>query len=200
MGNKTPKQPYTELTQDDINNLKKNTNFSEKEIRQWHKGFVRDCQGDKLKEEKFIEIFRKYYISDDKRSEAFCNYVFGLFNKNKDGVIDFEEFLQIIDFSTQGKTDERLKLIFHMYDTLGSDGIDEKELTELLTAMYNLLGEKNRTGINDPKRRAEEIMKKADGNKDTKLTLDEFLIACKDDERLMKLLCPFSTKTAENTK
>ena len=76
------------------------------------------------------------------------------------------------------------------YDISNDGQIDQKELTKLIGAMvniflyrsstppsfqYDLVGETNRKGENDPKHRAESIIKKIDVSGDKKLSKSEFI-------------------------
>ena len=61
------------------------------------------------------------------------------------------------------------------YDISNDGQIDKKELTKLISAMYDLVGETDRKGDKDPKHRAEDIIKKLDVSGDKKLNKQEFI-------------------------
>jgi Ca2+-binding EF-hand superfamily protein len=50
-------KPQSKLKGDEVKRLSRQTYFTEKEIRQWHKGFVRDCPNGML-----TEIVRKKWL------------------------------------------------------------------------------------------------------------------------------------------
>ncbi|CAF0938676.1 unnamed protein product [Adineta steineri] len=189
MGNKAAKKPVsTELTDKQILLLKTNTKFTEQEIREWHAGFIRDCPNGKLDKKKFLEIYQQFYPGG--KAQKYCKYAFDVFDKNNDGVIDFEEFLISISASSEGDLDDRLQIAFDLYDISNDGLIDQKELTTLLTAMYDLVGEEDRKGDKDPKKRAADIITKLDATGDKKLNRAEFVMGCKQDPVLRKLLAP----------
>ncbi len=61
------------------------------------------------------------------------------------------------------------------YDVSGDGQIDQKELANLISAMYDLVGETDRKGDRDPKKRAIEIINKLDVGGDKKLNKQEFI-------------------------
>jgi neurocalcin delta len=189
MGNKPNKSgSSTELTPKHIALLKANTKYTEKEIRDWHAGFIRDCPTGKLDKKKFAEVYKQFYPNG--KADNFCKYAFQTFDANHDGTIDFEEFLIAISATSQGDLDDRLSVAFDMYDISNDGKIDQKELTALLSAMYDLVGETNRTGDRDPKKRAAEIIAKLDVGGDRKLNKQEFIAGCKNDPHIRQLLAP----------
>ncbi|CAF1153627.1 unnamed protein product [Rotaria sp. Silwood1] len=188
MGGKQAKQVSTELTDKQLALLRANTKYTEKEIREWHAGFIRDCPNGKLDKKKFIEVYKQFYPQG--KPDNFCKYAFDTFDTNNDGAISFEEFLIAISASSQGNLDDRLAVAFDMYDISDDGLIDQAELTKLITAMYDLVGETNRKGDNDPKKRATDIISKLDVSGDKKLTKAEFVSGCKSDPVLRRLLAP----------
>ena len=49
---------------------------------------------------------------------------------------------------------------FKLYDTNNNGSIDKKEMQKLIEAIYDLMGEENRKGDNDPKERVQAIFNK----------------------------------------
>ncbi|CAF0854313.1 unnamed protein product [Rotaria sordida] len=189
MGNKPAgKTSSTELTAKHIALLKANTKYSEQEIRQWHARFIHDCPNGKLDKKKFAEVYKQFYPAG--KADNFCKYAFDTFDTNNDGTIDFEEFLLAISATSQGNLDDRLAVAFDMYDISGDGQIDKGELTKLITAMYDLVGEANRKGDNDPKKRAADIIGKIDVSGDKKLSKHEFIAGCKNDPVIRRMLAP----------
>lgn len=63
----------------------------EDELYIWYKVFCEKCLNGKMFEKKFVEIYKNYYFIGD--VIIFVGYVFCIFDKNKDGIIDFYEFI-----------------------------------------------------------------------------------------------------------
>ncbi|CAF1564596.1 unnamed protein product [Rotaria magnacalcarata] len=191
MGNESGKKrtaDSTQLTPTQIAFLETNTKYSEREIREWHMGFMRDCPSGKLDKKKFTEVYRMFYPGG--KAEKFCKFAFETFDRNGDGSIDFEEFLLAISAASQGSIDERLGIAFNMFDISGDGQIDSKELIKLISAMYDLTGETDRKGDRDPKYLAANIMKKWDVNGDRRLSKEEFITGCKNDPHIRRILAP----------
>ncbi|CAF2137610.1 unnamed protein product [Rotaria magnacalcarata] len=189
MGNKGGKKGAPkELTSKQIAMLKANTNYTDREIREWHAGFLRDCPTGKLNKKQFIEVYKKFYPQG--KADSFCNFAFSMFDANHDGTIDFDEFLLAIAATSQGSLDDRLEVAFDMCDISNDGQIDQKELAGMISAMYDLTGESDRKGDRDPKKRAAEIIKKIDVSGDRKLNKHEFIAGCKNDPVIRRLLAP----------
>ncbi|CAF1268877.1 unnamed protein product [Rotaria sordida] len=189
MGNKGAKmRGSTALTSRQIAMLQANTNYTEREIREWHEGFLRDCPSGRLDKKKFREVHRQFYPQG--KVDNFCKHAFATFDQNNDGRIDFDEFLLAVSATSQSNLDGRLSVAFDMYDISGDGFINKKELTKMITAMYDLVGETNRKGENAPKRRATDLIARIDVNGDRKLSKHEFIAACKNDPVILRLLAP----------
>ena len=56
---------------------------SEKEIKQWHKGFLKDCPNGLLTEQGFIKIYTQFFPNGDPPN--FASLVFRVFDENQVG-------------------------------------------------------------------------------------------------------------------
>ena len=54
---------------------------SEKEIKQWHKGFLKDCPNGLLTEQGFIKIYTQFFPNGD--PTKFASLVFRVFDENQ---------------------------------------------------------------------------------------------------------------------
>ncbi|CAF1447979.1 unnamed protein product [Adineta steineri] len=175
MGNKAGKKTgSTELTAKQIAMLRANTKYTEREIREWHAGFLRDCPNGRLDKKKFIEVYKQFYPQG--KADNFCKLAFDTFDQNDDGSIDFDEFLLAISATSHGDLDDRLSVAFDMYDISDDGFIDQKELAKMILAMYDLV--------------ATEIISKLDVGGDKKLNKQEFIAGCKNDPVIRRLLAP----------
>ncbi|CAF2809736.1 unnamed protein product [Rotaria sp. Silwood2] len=170
----------------DIALLKANTNYSEQEIRDWYERFIDDCPNGKLSKKQFTRLYKQFY--EDGEADKICKDAFDRFDVDGNGSIDFEEFLLALSVSSQANLEDRLSAAFDICDMSNDGQIDQRELTNWITTIYDLVGETDRKGEKDPKRRAMEIMRSLDINGDRKLNKEEFIIGCKNDSHICKLL------------
>ncbi|XP_022245734.1 frequenin-1-like, partial [Limulus polyphemus] len=94
------------LKSDVVAKLVKETYFSEKEIRQWYKGFLKDCPDGLLTEQGFLRIYKQFFPQGD--PSRFASLVFRVFDENKDGSIEFEEFIRALSVTSRGNLEEKL--------------------------------------------------------------------------------------------
>src|SRR5689334_2198538 len=106
------------LAQDDLDFLKRNTRFTEKEIRRWYKGFVRNCPKGHLTKAQFMEVYKNFFPSG--AAERFCEHAFRTFDADNSGYVDFKEFLMAVNVTSSGTPRQKLEWAFRMYDIDGS--------------------------------------------------------------------------------
>jgi len=175
------------LTDSDVTNLSNLSGFTPQQVREWHAGFLKDCPTGKLNKKKFIEVYKQFYPTG--KAEKFCEYVFRTFDTDSSGNIDFGEFLIAISITAQQDPKKKLEWAFLMYDIDRNGYIDKKEMKKIMDAIYDLLGE-DKSGPNSPAIKVDQIFSKMDINGDQKLSREEFVSGCLQDDYLRKLLAP----------
>lgn len=176
-----------ELTEEDIEFLKNHTKFEEKTIRDWYEGFKEDCPSGKVTKNKFIEMYKMFFKSGD--PDKFCEHIFRTFDIDGNGSVDFKEFLLAIGVTSNGSVEDRLKWAFRMYDINGDGLIQIPEMKKIVQALYDMIGPSiEELPIENAEVRTKAIFNKMDSNKDGKLTREEFISACMEDQHLMELL------------
>jgi len=116
------------------------------------------------------------YISKDELTQAMTNFghlvsnheieeMITLVDKDGNGLIDFKEFLDLMDSNVLVQNvDQEMTNLFNYIDKNNDGFISEKELKEMLKGM----GEKVK------KKDIKKMMKMADENKDGKISFTEF--------------------------
>ena len=107
MGGKASKD---RLSKEDLDFLKANTHNDEDMICEWYKGFKQDCPDGTLTPECFMKIYSKCFPTGN--ATEFCDHVFRTFDSDKNGFIDFKEFLLAIDVTSSGSPEEKLNWAF----------------------------------------------------------------------------------------
>lgn len=187
-GAKPKKKDKTILLEEEIQFLLRNTHYNRDQIIKWHNGFILDCPKGELDKKKFTEVYREFYPQG--KAEKFSDEVFKLFDTDKSGKIDFQEFLVAVSITSSNDVRKKLQLAFDLYDKNDNGRIDKKEMEKMLIAIYDLNGETNRKGDNDPKSRTEAIFRKMDRDYSNTLSESEFIEGCLGDPVLMRLLNP----------
>ncbi|XP_015781651.1 frequenin-1-like [Tetranychus urticae] len=168
-----------------ITKLAEQTYFTEKEVKQWYKGFQQDCPDGKLTEKAFAKIYERFFPNGD--PSKFSKLLFHVFDENHDGTIEFDEFIRALSITSRGTLEEKLLWAFKLYD-LDSDGyITKEEMSDILDSMLIMIGDVSPKLI-DPKERVDQIFSELDRNNDNRLSLDEFLEGSKSDPRIVQTL------------
>ena len=109
MGAKASKK-IKKLPKEDLEYLRANTNYSVDTIIEWYKGFMEDCPDGKLTPESFMHIYGNSFLTGN--AKEFCDHVFRTFDKDKNGFIDFKEFLLAIHVTSSGTPQDKLNWAF----------------------------------------------------------------------------------------
>ena len=174
------------LSGENLEFLKANTGYDEATIKESHEIFIKECPNGNLTPDKLIDLYTPFIAKG--KAEQYCNHVFRTFDTDKNGFIDFKEFLLAVYITSDGTAKQKLESAFRMYDVDGNGVIDQDEMANVMQAIYGMMGE----GAKNPgywaDERAKCIFIQMDENFDGHITEDEFLRGCLQDEELSKML------------
>lgn len=183
MGSKSSKlQP--EVLQD----LLANTEFTEAEIKEWYKGFKKDCPKGALTKEQFRKIYANFFPFGD--ATKFADYAFRTFDSDQNGMIDFQEFITALSVTSRGSVEQKLRWAFTMYDLDGNGYITKQEMVEIIAVIYKMVGSVLELPEDEatPELKTDKIFLAMDLNNDSQLSLEEFVEGFQNDGSIVKLL------------
>lgn len=179
---------------DSLEALCKATRFSEAEIKRIYRGFKAECPTGVVREETFKMIYAQFF-PQGANSSQYAHYVFNTLDQDHSGLISFEDFVQGLSILSRGSLDEKLRWTFSLYDINGDGFITREEMTDIVSAIYDLMGKIAEPSVDDDtvKDKVDRIFKKMDSNKDGVVTLDEFLECCRKDEDISSSMAVFDS-------
>merc|ERR1712086_117453 len=173
------------LRPEDISALAKSSGLDETQVKQSFDAFVTEHPDGKMRPKDFREMMAKALPKKD--AGKMEKHVFGIYDTNNDGYIDFTEFMLIFFIMSDGSPQDVLKSIFRVFDVNSDGSITQKEMTKLIKDMYGLLKSE------DPNLAAKDLVSKSafaemDKDQDGKVTTAEFIAACSGQEEFSKML------------
>ncbi|GIY61703.1 neuronal calcium sensor 1 [Caerostris extrusa] len=126
-----------------------------------------------LTEQGFLRIYKQFFPQGD--PSKFASLVFRVFDENKDGAIEFEEFIRALSVTSRGSLEEKLVWAFKLYDVDNDGYITREEMYSIVDAIYQMVNQaKVEESEDDPKKRVDRIFEQLDKNHDNQLSLEEF--------------------------
>ncbi|XP_029924680.1 Kv channel-interacting protein 1b isoform X1 [Myripristis murdjan] len=133
-------------------------------------------------------IFTCCYSSFIADASMYAHYLFNAFDTTNNGSIKFEDFVMGLSTLLRGTLREKLEWTFHLYDINRDGYINREEMTEIVRAIYDMMGKYTYPAIKGdvPQQHVDAFFQKMDKNKDGVVTLEEFIVACQEDEMMMR--------------
>ncbi|KAK2166817.1 hypothetical protein LSH36_35g08030 [Paralvinella palmiformis] len=163
----------SELPDDTVAELRRNTGFTSGEIHQMYRDFKVDFPEGVITRDRFAGMYRKLF--PDGCSDTFAGYVFSAYDKDGNGVIDFDEFVATLAVAANGTDEEKLQWAFQLYDLDGDGEVTRDETKEMIMAIHRMKGNKN--ARNDAEIITAKIFHSLDKNRDDSLSQAEFVAA-----------------------
>eukprot|EP01060_Flectonema_neradi_P003572 TRINITY_DN12310_c1_g1_i1.p1 TRINITY_DN12310_c1_g1~~TRINITY_DN12310_c1_g1_i1.p1 ORF type:complete len:194 (+),score=9.36 TRINITY_DN12310_c1_g1_i1:42-623(+) len=181
------------LTIKQLDELTRQTHYSQREIHQLHHQFMQETQSGFIPRQDFGELSSMLGINDPVISDM----VFRMFDSNNDGYISFTEFIHSMSIMTRGTSNEKLEFAFKLYDhgPHGPKGFLVK--SDLLRAMvplhgmYNGLITTKGDSHNSAEALVDNIFNQMDANRDGRITFEEYKNAALNDPAIVQGLALF---------
>nr|XP_012147160.1 PREDICTED: Kv channel-interacting protein 4 [Megachile rotundata] len=179
---------------DSLASLCRATRFTEAELKRIYRGFKAECPTGVVREETFKCIYSQFFPQGANTSQ-YAHYVFNTLDQDHSGILSFEDFVTGLSILSRGSIDEKLRWTFSLYDINGDGCITREEMTDIVTAVYELMGKfadpnLDHAGVRE---KVDRMFQKMDGNKDGVVTLSEFLEACQADPDISTSMAALDT-------
>ncbi|XP_052888814.1 Kv channel-interacting protein 4-like [Anopheles moucheti] len=170
------------------------TRFTEAEIKRIYRGFKAECPAGIIREETFKFIYSQFF-PQGANTGLYAHYVFNTLDKEHTGILSFENFVQGLSILSRGTLEEKLCWTFSLYDINHDGKITREEMTDIVTAIYELMGARDDGGTDEVniKSKVDTIFQKMDTNQDGVITIEEFLDCCRKDQLISSSMGVFDS-------
>ncbi|KAK6474748.1 Kv channel-interacting protein 1 isoform X1 [Huso huso] len=176
-----------------LEQMEAQTNFTKRELQVLYRGFKNECPSGVVNEDTFKQIYAQFFPQGD--ASMYAHYLFNAFDSAHNGSVKFEDFVMALSILLRGSVREKLSWTFNLYD-INKDGyINKEEMTDIVTAIYDMMGKYTYPVLrrDAPRQHVDAFFQKMDKNKDGVVTLDEFIMSCQEDENIMRSLQLFES-------
>ncbi|KAF9099302.1 Neuronal calcium sensor 1 [Mortierella sp. AD031] len=178
----------SKLTSEQLKELQDCTHFERKELQQWYKGFIKDCPSGELNKTEFQKIYKQFFPFGD--PSKFADYVFNVFDEDKNGHIEFKEFIVALSVTSRGNLEDKLQWAFQLYDIDNDNAITYDEMLSIVDAIYKMVGTMVKLPEDEdtPEKRVSKIFALMDKDKNGQLSFEEFKEGSMKDPTIVQAL------------
>ncbi|CAF1376597.1 unnamed protein product [Adineta steineri] len=124
------------LTTKEISNLSLKSNLSVEDIQQWYSSFVHCYPHGYLSRNQFIIYYQQLKDESNVQLRPLIEKLFEVFDLNNDNKLDFHEFVLLNVLSSNGSMNEKMKLIFRLYEKEKEKLLSRDEIKDFLRNMF----------------------------------------------------------------
>jgi len=173
------------LKEEDISYIANNTAMDMDAVERQYQNFLTKHPDGKISRRSFHEMMKECYPGTD--TEKLERHIFRMYDTNKDGHIDFREFMIVLYIMSNGSPEENLKQIFRVFDINNDGSISPKELQRIVKDLFHLINEKNADEASQ-ELLAQRAFNEMDENNDGQVSQDEFIEACMTQKKFSTML------------
>merc|ERR1712113_257640 len=128
----------------------------------------------------------------DGEPTSYANLVFNVYDMDKNGSIEFNEFLHGLSVTSRGTLEQKLSWAFELYDLDNSGSISKCELNQIVKAIFSM----DPTQKNEkPEARVERIFAILDTDRSGELSREEFLDGARNNKDVISALSIYVENT-----
>jgi len=173
------------LSEEDLDYIARHTSISRDQVEAQFQKFIRIHPDGNISKRSFSEMMQECYPGAD--TEKLSRHIWRMYDTNKDGHIDFKEFMIVLYVMSNGSPEENLRQIFRVFDINNDGRISATELKRIVKDLFHLLNE------GDAEAASQEILVKSafsemDEDGDGEITQEEFIKACMEQKKFSTML------------
>ncbi|XP_041671741.1 guanylyl cyclase-activating protein 2-like [Cheilinus undulatus] len=159
-----------------------------KNIQGLYRKFADECPSGNLHLHEFKKIFGVTSKSTEEES-AYMDNVFRSIDTNKDGHIDFLEYVAVVHLVLRGKLEDKLRWSFKVYDRDGNGCLERHEIVTILRIIHKIK-QHNNPSVSDINvdEVCDRIFELLDKNGDSEISLEEFVEGAEKDPWVLEQL------------
>ncbi|XP_047661208.1 calsenilin-like isoform X2 [Tachysurus fulvidraco] len=168
-----------------LEKLQAQTKFTRKELQSLYRGFKNECPSGLVDEETFKVIYSQFFPQGD--ATTYAHFLFNAFDMDRNGSIQFEDFVIGLSVLLRGSVTEKLNWAFNLYDINKDGHITKQEMLDIIKSIYDMMGRYTYPNVKAeaPFEHVDKFFQKMDRNRDGVVTLDEFIETCEKDQSIM---------------
>jgi Ca2+-binding EF-hand superfamily protein len=144
-----------------------------RELKEIYKQFKKETPSGAINKRDFKELMKGVGVQDPFLQDL----IFGTFDRDKDGNINFKEFVTGLSVITRGSPDEKLEFAFRMYDLDGNGFITREDMLQVIEAFFKLVGPVVTFAgkkYESAEQLVDDFFDQMDSNKDDKISIEEY--------------------------
>ena len=174
------------LSDEDLDFIANHTAVSRDQVDEQYENFLGKHPNGKITKNDFRNMMQACFPDHD--TAKLESHIFRMYDKNGDGHIDFREFMIVLYVMSNGTPEENLKQIFRIFDINNDGTLSPQELDRLVKDLFQMFTKKDNPNRDSHEALANNAFKEMDTNSDGKITQEEFVRACLNQESISKML------------
>lgn len=173
------------LNEEDLNYIARNTAMDKDAVEKQYQNFLKKHPDGQISRKSFHAMMKECYPGTD--TEKLERHIFRMYDTNKDGHIDFREFMIVLYIMSNGTPQDNLKQIFKVFDINNDGFISLKELQRIVKDLFHLINEENADEASQ-ELLAQSAFNEMDENHDGQVSEEEFIEACMSQKKFSTML------------
>merc|ERR1711983_232556 len=174
------------LSNEDLDFIANHTAISRDEVDRQYENFLAKHPDGKITKRDFRHMMQACFPDMD--TAKLQEHIFRMYDTNCDNQIDFREFMIVLYVMSNGTPEANLKQIFRIFDINNDGTVSQKELIRLVKDLFHLFKKEDNPDKASQEALAIKAFKEMDADENGKVTQDEFVEACLNQETISKML------------